>query len=193
MRNFQTTIQFYYLNNYYHNSLHAADVTNTVVFLLSCGIREHLDDVCFLFYKSKNQLEFYSLIIGATVHDVGHPGYNGPLLCTQKTIHAYICKVFIQLKNLGNDQSPLENYHSFLTFRIISKEENNILKNLSEDMQKKFRKLLIQIILDTDLAKHFQILKKFENSLDDNNFDLKKNENKLELMSIVLKTAGRFF
>ncbi len=53
-----------YNPNCYHNSAHAADVTQAV------GAMIEMDD-----YASKmSDLDLLCLIIGACIHDVGHPG-----------------------------------------------------------------------------------------------------------------------
>ena len=45
MGHFLTKIQNYYFNNYYHNSLHGTDVTNSVAFFLNCGLQGQYSDV----------------------------------------------------------------------------------------------------------------------------------------------------
>lgn len=167
MMNFLSTVQSYYINNYYHNYLHAADVTNTIVWLINqCGVLPLINDT-----------ELYAMIIGATVHDVGHPGFNNQFLTKMKTT----------LSLIYNDQSVLENYHCFLTFQILSKGENNILKNYKESEVANFRKTLIHIVLNTDLSKHAILITEF--SKIDQNFDIKKEQDKLTFLSLLLKTA----
>lgn len=39
MINFLHSVQSYYYNNYYHNSIHAIDVTNSCAFFLNCGLK----------------------------------------------------------------------------------------------------------------------------------------------------------
>lgn len=168
MLRFQSTVQSYYINNYYHNSLHAADVTNTIVWILNCGLREYTSDI-----------EAYAMIIGATVHDVGHPGFNNPFLINMKTT----------LSLIYNDQSLLENYHCFLTFQILSRQDFNILANYGTEKAAQFRKVLIHVVLDTDLSKHFLIVKALQNSLDQGTFDVKNDVDRMRLQSAALKTA----
>ena len=62
----------------------------------------------FLFGWNINQLEKMSIVVAATVHDMGHPGYNNTFMTSQKT----------SLSIVYNDQSVLENYHCSLTFQI---------------------------------------------------------------------------
>lgn len=60
-----------------------------------------------------------------------------------------------------------------------------------------FRKILISTVLDTDLSKHFMIIKKFEsatNNIEEGEepFDLNKDQNKFIVMGVALKCAGIF-
>jgi hypothetical protein len=85
------------------------------------------------------------------------------------------------IKNIDNDQSLLENYHCFLTFQILSKSEFNILENYGADKAQQFRKILIHIVLDTDLAKHFLIVKALQSSLYQGIFDVKNDTDRMRL------------
>lgn len=125
-------------------------------------------------------MEQVTLLISATVHDVGHPGFNNAFMVAVGTSQALIY----------NDQSVLENYHCSLTFQIIQKEKNNILKNMNKEEKNSFRKLLINNVLSTDLGKHFQILKKFESSVE---AGLNPNDeaNKHMAMAVALKCGGK--
>ena len=56
---------------FYHNSIHAADVVNSVVFMLHNGFHKaaRLTDV-----------DIFSLIVASICHDIGHPGLNNAFL-----------------------------------------------------------------------------------------------------------------
>ena len=61
-------MEAHYNNNPYHNSQHAADVTQNVgVLLANDGLAEQL-----------SQLEVLAMILAACVHDVKHPGACRP-------------------------------------------------------------------------------------------------------------------
>ena len=45
MHTFLQSVQQYYFNNYYHNSIHAIDVTNSCAFFLNCGFKSMLSQV----------------------------------------------------------------------------------------------------------------------------------------------------
>ena len=55
------------------------------------------------------------------------------------------------------------------------------------------------MVLDTDLSKHFMIIKKFESSLgkegeesDQPTFDMEKEQNRLIVLGVALKCAGNY-
>ncbi|CAD8209938.1 unnamed protein product [Paramecium octaurelia] len=162
---FALKIDMSYFNNLYHNSMHALDVTNSCGFFLENGLNELLDE-----------FEQACLIISSLAHDIGHPGLNNGFMMSNR------CKLAL----LYNDQSVLENYHSFLLFQILSQDQFNIIQNLGQVEQKGFRKYCLNLILDTDLTRHFQLMNKFQNYLElTESQDLDKNL----LMSICIKCA----
>ena len=165
--NFLKDVSEGYLPNPYHNSIHGADVANSVGYFLSNQE----------FGAHFNQLETSCLILAALVHDVGHPGFNNAFLIATKSTEAL----------LYNDQSVLENLHTAYFFKILQKPSSNILQNLDEKDYKYFRKLSIALILDTDLTKHFVILTKFKGIADHPNPN--EEENRFLSMSIALKCA----
>jgi HD superfamily phosphohydrolase len=125
-------------------------------------------------------LEAVTLLISATVHDVGHPGFNNAFMVAVGTSQALIY----------NDQSVLENYHCSLTFQIIQKEKNNILKNMSKEDKNSFRKMLLNNVLATDLSKHYPIIKKFQMSVAEG-MNINEEANKHMAMAVALKCGGR--
>ncbi|CAD8072365.1 unnamed protein product [Paramecium primaurelia] len=156
---FALKVDMSYHNNLYHNSMHALDVTNSIAFFLENGLNELLDE-----------FEQACLIISSMVHDIGHPGLNNGFM----------------IINRYNDQSVLENYHSFLLFQILSQDQFNIIQNLGQVEQKGFRKYCLNLILDTDLTRHFQLMNRFQNYLElTESQDIDKNL----LMSICIKCA----
>lgn len=151
----------YHDTNYYHNSLHAADVMCSVVFLVHKGLQ-----LCY----SLLEIDIFALIVAALAHDIGHPGLN----------NAYLIATSDPLAIQYNDQSVLENMHCTTLFRILQRSDCNILANLSKGDQQAFRKVVIKTILATDLQKHFEMVRSFRAkmeeterpSLDDEKFRL---------------------
>merc|ERR1712048_74339 len=59
--------------------------------------------------QNATNLQLFSLLVGAVIHDVGHPGYN----------NAFQSNSLSQKALTYNDNSVLENYHVSLAFRMI--------------------------------------------------------------------------
>jgi hypothetical protein len=124
-------------NNPYHNYYHIADVMQT----------------CFIFLTKYEMLhmfhayELLGLIVGAIVHDLDHPGTNNPYQINAKT----------RLALLYNDISVLENHHCATAFDIITHPKTNIFENLDLVTYKSVRKIMISIILATDMTCHFSL------------------------------------
>ena len=124
----------------YHNSLHGADVTQSIcIYFLNSNAEEILEATV---------LDLLSMIVSAMGHDLGHPGYNNNFHVNAMT----------DLALTYNDASCLENYHTSLLFRILKKEENNILEKLSTQNYKSIRKRMISQILATDMANHGEVV-----------------------------------
>jgi hypothetical protein len=56
---------------YYHNSIHAADVLNSVIFLLQHGLHSHV---------RLTDVDIMALVIASISHDIGHGGVNNSFL-----------------------------------------------------------------------------------------------------------------
>uniref|UniRef100_UPI00358F0D58 dual specificity calcium/calmodulin-dependent 3',5'-cyclic nucleotide phosphodiesterase 1A-like n=1 Tax=Myxine glutinosa TaxID=7769 RepID=UPI00358F0D58 len=151
--------------NPYHNALHAADVTQTVHYLmLRTGIVHCL-----------TELEIFSLIFAAAIHDYDHTG-------TTNNFH-------IQTRSdtaiLYNDRSVLENHHVSAAYRLMQEdEEMNILMGLSKDDWREFRVLVVEMVLATDMSGHFQQIKLMRNGIQQ-----PEGLDKPKAMSLMLHTA----
>lgn len=127
-------------SNSYHNFKHGADVCHVSYFLtVSSGLQDAL-----------SHLEVFSILVAALSHDVGHPGWN----------NAYLVKARHELALLHNDRSPLENMHCAVLYDILSKPEFNIFINLNDKQWREVRKIMITIILGTDMSHHFEQISK---------------------------------
>jgi len=143
LQNWLTLIEAnYHSANSYHNSSHAADVMQaTAYFLEKENVKSLLDNV-----------DEAICLIGAIIHDVDHPGRNS----------AYLCNSGNDLAILYNDTTVLENHHSALGFKLTQSDERvNIFQNLDADTYKVFRQGLIDVVLATDMSKHFVHVNKF--------------------------------
>ncbi|GFU24297.1 hypothetical protein NPIL_441382 [Nephila pilipes] len=141
MENFMTQILHGYVRhkNPYHNDLHAADVTQTVHYMLcQQGLANWLSD-----------LEIFAALIAAIIHDFEHTGTTNNFHVMSRSETAL----------LYNDRAVLENHHVSTAFRLMRDEDCNILAHLSKEEYKEFRSLVIDMVLATDMSSHFQQIK----------------------------------
>ena len=163
----------YYTTVQYHNSIHGADVTQTIcLFFLNSNIEE----VC-----QTKVLDLLSIIIAALGHDIGHPGLTNNFQINASTDMAITY----------NDISCLENFHSAKLFKTIKIDDNNIFEILNDTDYKLIRKRIISEILATDMANHGKVMTlikaKIPNELFENKVNINENR-KFELLSKNPKT-----
>ena len=157
----------------YHNAAHGADVMQTMAANLKASPK---------FLEALSDESLFAALIGACVHDVGHPGENNLFL--DKTEH--------ELALRYNDQSILENYHISYSMELMQKNTNcNILKGFTKESKRAYRKILIHCILETDLAKHGAALKKLNLELNiaaskDEKLDACKEENHIKCLGLLM-------
>jgi hypothetical protein len=85
------------------------------------------------------------------VHDYEHDGLTND----------YLVASGHDLSILYNDRAPLENHHIAAAFSLLRKPEFNFLAALSRAEQARFRKLVIDLVLATDMKQHFSLLSHF--------------------------------
>lgn len=95
-----------------------------------------------------SSLEILAALIAAAIHDVDHPARNNKFLI--ETNH--------ELALLYNDESVLENHHLSVAFKILRENDCNFLDSLECSQRKALRRLVIDMVLATDMSKHFQHL-----------------------------------
>ncbi|XP_030626297.1 cGMP-inhibited 3',5'-cyclic phosphodiesterase A [Chanos chanos] len=103
-------------------------------------------------------LELMALYVAAAMHDYDHPGRTNAFLVATSAPQAV----------LYNDRSVLENHHAASAWSLfMSRPEYNFLVNLDHVEFKRFRFLVIEAILATDLKKHFDFLAEFNAKVGD--------------------------
>lgn len=157
----------------YHNSLHAADVTQSVhSLLMHHGLSAYFE-----------HLSLLALILSAMVHDVGHDGRN----------NAFHVNSQDDLALTYNDRSVQENFHVSTAFKLLKDPEINLLHGLEKEQFVHLRKDMIDAVLGTDMAHHFcQVdnLKTFVERLDRDPADWQQESGSLSaLQSMVLHAA----
>lgn len=137
----------YHSQNPYHNSTHAADVLQATAYFV-----KKLQDTLVQQGDVLDHSEVASLLISAAVHDLDHPARTNP----------YLCNTRHELAILYNDSAVLENHHVAMCFKLTEQSKDvNIFQNLDLAAYRTLRTAIIDLVLATDMAKHFEHLTKF--------------------------------
>jgi hypothetical protein len=170
LEKYLNAMEYSYKDCPYHNACHAGDVLHTLMyFYINSDIQKYL-----------NPIETLASILAALGHDVSHPGVTSRYLITTRDPLA------IQF----NDSSVLENMHCATIFQLMNKAGFNIFENLDNEDWTCSRRIILEMVLATDMAKHFEILGKFRaraSILGDLGYD--KFEDKLLIFSAGIKAA----
>uniref|UniRef100_A0A1I8F7B5 PDEase domain-containing protein n=1 Tax=Macrostomum lignano TaxID=282301 RepID=A0A1I8F7B5_9PLAT len=131
----------YHQENCYHNATHPrrADVMqSSAYFLERIRVKAALDE-----------MDEAASLIGALVHDPGPSGQDQtPSSSTAGT--GWLC--------CSNDVSVLESHHVSLAFQLNhpGRPRINIFKNLPPDEYKSLRQGIVDVVLATEMARHFE-------------------------------------
>ncbi|XP_037938267.1 cAMP-specific 3',5'-cyclic phosphodiesterase isoform X2 [Teleopsis dalmanni] len=137
--NFMTTLEDHYVkDNPFHNSLHAADVTQSTNVLLNTPALEGVF----------TPLEVGGALFAACIHDVDHPGLTNQYLVNSSS----------ELALMYNDESVLENHHLAVAFKLLQNQGCDIFCNMQKKQRQTLRKMVIDIVLSTDMSKHMSLL-----------------------------------
>ncbi|XP_030631711.1 cAMP-specific 3',5'-cyclic phosphodiesterase 4D isoform X2 [Chanos chanos] len=122
----------------YHNNIHAADVVQSTHVLLSTPALEAVF----------TDLEILAALFASAIHDVDHPGVSNQFLINTNS----------ELALMYNDASVLENHHLAVGFKLLQEENCDIFQNLSKKQRQSLRKMVIDMVLATDMSKHMNLL-----------------------------------
>eukprot|EP00002_Diphylleia_rotans_P009073 TRINITY_DN1908_c0_g1_i4.p1 TRINITY_DN1908_c0_g1~~TRINITY_DN1908_c0_g1_i4.p1 ORF type:complete len:871 (+),score=139.30 TRINITY_DN1908_c0_g1_i4:274-2886(+) len=169
MRNFLTAIESGYINNPYHNAVHAGDVLQSYNSLICAGgLGQFVEPY-----------EVFSCLLATIIHDYKHPGVN----------NNFLMSVDDPIAISFNDISVLENYHVSEAFKLMAQDEYNILKNIPKDMRKKIRKLTIELVLSTDMSRHADIMSALKNSISVGDLNGESYDSRLLMMKMAMKLS----
>lgn len=156
LRNFAYVIQNEYNNVMYHNKTHASDVCQTSYYFMFTWD--------FIKVGSLDRVEQAWMLLSGAVHDIDHPGYNNIFMINTKS----------PLAIRYNDMAVLESYHVATAFRIMVEHSDwFIFDNLNKDEYNKVRKIIVGLVLATDMARHFPDMGRFKGRVESPNFDAK--------------------
>uniref|UniRef100_A0A3B3D045 Phosphodiesterase n=1 Tax=Oryzias melastigma TaxID=30732 RepID=A0A3B3D045_ORYME len=128
----------YHADVAYHNNIHAADVVQSTNVLLSTPA------LAAVF----TDLEIMAALFASAIHDVDHPGVSNQFLINTSS----------ELALMYNDASVLENHHLAVGFKLLQEENCDIFENLSKKQRDSLRKMVIDMVLATDMSKHINFL-----------------------------------
>ncbi|KNC79317.1 3'5'-cyclic nucleotide phosphodiesterase [Sphaeroforma arctica JP610] len=138
----------YRADNPFHNAVHAADVTQAVYYFInSPGLRDRLTDV-----------EKFTAVIAAVIHDVDHPGLN----------NAFLEKSNDLINLIHGSSGTLERHH--LTAGLDVLFRCDLLKQMTPEDREHVCSLVKELVLATDMARHGEFMEKF-NGLHTNGVD----------------------
>ena len=152
----------YYKTTLYHNSMHGADVTQSLCLYF---LNSNAEEIC-----QSLVLDLLGILIAALGHDLGHPGLTNPFHINSSS----------ELAITYNDVSCLENFHTSKLFRTIRNPETDIFEKLSVQDYKTIRKRMIGNILSTDMANHGKIMTVIKSRIAINKAE---NKTRFELLS----------
>jgi len=154
----------------FHNKIHATDVLHAMSYLTK---NPKIKSMC-------NTIDIMCCYIAAIIHDYDHPGYS----------NIYLINIQDEMAILYNDQRVLENHHLAKAWELLLKPENNFLKNFERKDFLRIRKLIIELVLATDLSQHNQLLSSFsEKILKNENIDVNDESTKDLILKIIIKFA----
>lgn len=159
----------HYNNPPYHNWIHALDVLQYVAFeLKNTKSHNHLADH-----------ELFAVLVAALCHDVGHQGFNNP----------YNINVQTPIGILFKDTSVMETFHCAMAIRILQEDDTNIFFSLSDSELTAVWRWIIHLILATDMAKHFKLIKEANETLEQRSYDFSTETDRLTAMELLVKVA----
>ncbi|CAJ0931787.1 unnamed protein product, partial [Mesorhabditis belari] len=180
----------------YHNRIHAADVLHGVYYLTCHPVHpclgraptpesptagnqrnSHLDLDASSVAESMSTLELMALYTAAAMHDFDHPGRTNAFLVSTEDSKAI----------MYNDRSVLENHHAAESWRLLQKKENCFIEGLDAAETKRFRYLVLEYILATDLKQHFEIIMAFNEKLAD--MELSNESDRVLVAKMLIKLA----
>ncbi|XP_067330035.1 3',5'-cyclic-AMP phosphodiesterase 4C isoform X2 [Channa argus] len=136
---FMMTLEDHYHSDVaYHNNIHAADVVQSTHVLLSTPALEAVF----------TDLEILAALFASGIHDVDHPGVSNQFLINTNS----------ELALMYNDSSVLENHHLAVGFKLLQEDNCDIFQNLSKKQRQSLRKMVIDMVLATDMSKHMNLL-----------------------------------
>uniref|UniRef100_A0A7E4W9Q7 Phosphodiesterase n=1 Tax=Panagrellus redivivus TaxID=6233 RepID=A0A7E4W9Q7_PANRE len=166
----------------YHNRIHAADVLHACYYLTVHPVKPYYVSAANQKHKIPissymSPLELMALFTAAAMHDYDHPGRTNAFLVASED-----CKAI-----LYNDRSVLENHHAAESWRLLCQPGNNFICGLDAAETKRFRYLVLEYILATDLKQHFDIILQYTEKCAE--MDLDNEADRVLVSQMLIKLA----
>ena len=166
---FLSTVKETYNAVPYHNWVHAIDVTQFMAYQIhSTGL-----------VNTFTKFEIFALLVSCICHDANHDGFS----------NQYNVKAQTPLGILFRNQSVMETHHCTVMISIMTRDESNLLHSLDESETTKMWSLLINLILATDMSKHFQIVEQGNEMIAEKRQWQKSEADRLLVMELLIKAA----
>jgi len=143
-------------SNQYHNRSHGASVLHfTHMLLTHGGLLDAVEVGLVEVMKEPTRRRGFVMLaamLAATVHDFEHLGVSNDFLVKTQSERAITY----------NDRSPNEQHHVSAAWRLLLKPELNFMESLSPEESLQLRRLVVDLVLATDMAEHGRLLEDFQ-------------------------------
>lgn len=158
-----------YTSTSYHNWSHACDVTQYICYQITTAKADQI----------LTKEELFVMLTAGICHDANHRGLN----------NVYNVKAETPLGILFKDQSVMEMHHITMSIPILSAPDVNFFGFFDDNEVKRIWTLFIRLILATDMAHHFELVKKAQGLIDNKEWDWKNSDHRILSMQIIIKVA----
>lgn len=169
LSNFITEVGDTYHDLPFHNLQHSANVTHFTFMLIKAtnalaNLKPHM---------------VFAILLSAMVHDIDHPGNTNLFEINSQS----------ELALIYNDQAVLENHHCSVAFRLMRKENMQILSTMSKPHAAEVRKFVIACILATDMSVHFDLVEEIKHKQQGGGWNFSDGKDQLSLGKILVHAA----
>ena len=124
--------------------------------------------------------DVFASFIGTMIHDYEHPGYQ----------NQFIVRTKHPLATRYSDISVLENHHLAAAFSIMyTWPKCNIMENMPLELHAQTRMLVVDMVLNSDISKHFTLMTAFKTKLG-NNLNYETMEDRTLILSVTLRIVS---
>ena len=166
---FVSELEMGYLDNPFHNSVHAADVLQTTHVLLSTYEQ----------YHPVAPDRVLALLVAAMIHDFKHPGVN----------NYFVRHGGHPMSEAYKGDSVLEQYHVAEAFGLMQRHECDVFACLPEPKARETKELCRRLVLATSLSGHFEFCQHVEQLLAIDDLDYSDPRMEETFLQLLLKTA----